>query len=86
MKVTAYKTVEVECECDVGIDEVLSEFAQRADEASVAYFRRVAPALDWMTRILASVKDETIHAIPHKARQTLCDRLEAEAKRYRVGE
>lgn len=68
MKVTAYKAVDVECEVDVEIEDVIREFSQRADEATETYWRRIIPSLDWMTRILASVKDETIAAMPFAAR------------------
>ena len=84
MKVTAWKTVEVECECDVEIEQVLQEFAQRVDESSKNYYRRLVPCIDWMTRMLAKIGDETIEAMPDSARIEVTKRLSAEAERYAI--
>lgn len=84
MKVTAYKTVEVECEVDVDTDEILAEFRQRVDESSETYWRRLGPVLHVITRILADVKDDVIVAVPATARQTMHERLITEAARWDI--
>lgn len=78
MKLTVWKEVEV----DVGIDEVLEECHQRADEATETYWRRVAPAIDSATKFLANVKDEVIRAFLVSARQEIRKRLLAQLERY----
>jgi hypothetical protein len=82
MKVTAYKTVECECECDVSMDDILQEFSARQDEAEETHWRRLIPAVDAMTRILANISDDVIAAMPVAARETLRERLATQASRY----
>ena len=82
MKVTVWKDVECECECDVTTDDIIAEFSSRQDEATETYWRRLIPVLDSMTRILASIPDEVIAAMPEAACETLCERLCTQAGRY----
>ena len=82
MKVTAWKTVEVECECDVEIDDILTEFGERVDESDADYWRRMLPVVDVMTRILARIKSDTIATVHPEARATVSQRLAAEAERW----
>ena len=82
MRVTTWQTVEVQCECDVETDDIIAEFSQRQEEATETYWRRLIPALDSMTRIMASVTDETIAAMPFAACETLRERLATQAARY----
>jgi len=83
MKVTGWKNVEVEVEVDIEPEHILSEFRQRADEAEATYWRRLVPALDAITQILADVKDEVIEALPAEARTILRERLQVQADRYK---
>lgn len=82
MKVTAYKTVDIETEVDVEMDDIIREFSQRQDEATETYWRRIIPALDAMTRIMASIPDSVIAVFPDAACETLCERLMNQASRY----
>lgn len=82
MQVTAWKNIDLEVEVDVGIDEVIAECHQRADEATETYWRRVAPAINAATKFLAAVKDEVIRAFPVKARQEIRKRLLEQLERY----
>lgn len=83
MKVTAYKTVEVECEVDVEPEDIVREFGQRAGEASAKYFRRLIEAMDSMTRIMDGIGADVIAAMPERARTVIGERLEAQAARWR---
>lgn len=82
MKVTMYKTVDVEAEVDVDIDDIIAEFSQRVGEADETYWRRTITALDSMTRIFAKLPDNVIAAFPKDAKNTLHDRLLTQAHRY----
>ena len=84
MQVTAYKTVDIEVEVDVEIDNVLQEFAARKDEATPTYFRRLLPAIDCMLRIFMGIPDSVIFAMPDKIKKIICDKLKSEAARYEV--
>ena len=82
MKITAWKTVEVECECDVETEQIVNEFAVRVDESAPDYWRRMLPALDCMTLALARISDETIAAVVESARIEVHKRLVAEVTRW----
>ena len=82
MKVNAYKTIDVEFEAEIELEDVLRECGQRIDESEAQYFRRLAPAIDWMTRILANIKPEVIAAFPESSRAIVRWRLLAEAERW----
>ena len=82
MQVTAYKTVEIETEIEININDIIHEFSARRDEATETYWRRLVPALDAMTRIMANIPDEVIAAMPDAACETLCERLMNQAMRY----
>lgn len=82
MQVTAYKTVDIECEVEIDMDDILSEFSQRADESGDTYWRRLMSAMDTMTRIMAKISDETISAMPASSCNILCERLAIQAARY----
>lgn len=82
MQVTACKSVDIECEVEIDMDDILAEFSQRQDEATDTYWRRLVSAMDAMTRIMANVTDETIAAMPNAACETLCERLMNQASRY----
>ena len=82
MIVRVCKTIDVDAEVNVDIEDVLAEFSQRIDEADGDNHRFILPTLDWMTKIMASVKDETIANFPQEARAILCGRLTAQAVRY----
>ncbi len=86
MKVTAYKTVDIEAEVEIDMDDIIQEFSMRQDEATETYWRRLVPALDAMTRIMANIQDEVIAAMPNAACQTLCERLTKQACRYERAE
>ena len=82
MQVTVYQTVYVECVCDVHMDDIVAEFERRKDESTEHYWRRLIPALDAMTRIMAGVPDDVIAAIPLEANMILRLRFSAEVERY----
>lgn len=82
MKVTIYKTVDVEAEAEVNLDDILNEFKQRIDEASEAYWRRTTAAVDYMTRTLAALPDEVIACYPVAVRKTIHERLLVQGERY----
>lgn len=82
MKVTAWKTVEVECEVDVELEDMLNEFAQRVDESSQDYWRRMLPAMDRMTRIMERISDETIDAVKSEHRWVIKQRLQEQCERW----
>ena len=82
MKVTAWKTVEVECECDVEINDMLSEFSQRVEESTADYWRRMLPAVDRMTRIMELIGDETIAAVKSEHKAIIKQRLTEQAARW----
>ena len=82
MQVTAYKTIEIETEGEIDTEDILREFSMRQDEATATYWRRLIPALDAMTRIMANVPDDVIAAMPDAACETLCERLMDQASRY----
>lgn len=76
MKVSTYKTVEIECEVDVELADVIAELANRTDG------KRLMEMLDWLTRILAGIPDEAIEAIKPLIRERICERLMNQARRY----
>lgn len=82
MQVTAYKTVEIETEVEIGMDDIIAEFSMRQGEATETYWRRLVPAIDAMTRIMANIPDEVIAAMPNAACETICERLMNQAMRY----
>lgn len=84
MKITAYKTVDIECEVDVETDAIIAEFSQRVGEADKYYWRRALPAIDCITRILGEVKDEVIAAVPPIGREVVVKRLLEQAERWKV--
>ena len=86
MKVTAWKTIEVEVECEVETDAIIAEFSQRVGEADKDYWRRALPAIDCITRILGEVKAEVIAAVPENGRAVVVARLIAEVDRWKVKE
>ena len=82
MQVMAWKNVDIETEVTIEMDDIIAEFSQRQDEATETYWRRLIPALDSMTRIMASIPDEVIAAFPDAACEQLCERLMTQASRY----
>lgn len=82
MKVTTYKTVDVECECDVEIEDFVNELESRVNEADSQYWRRLLPAMDAITRIMARIPDEVIKSFPQEAREILAGRLTHEGARW----
>ena len=82
MKVTTWKTVEVECECEVEMDDMLNEFSQRVEESSSEYWRRMLPAMDRMTRIIERISDETIAGVKSDHRVIIKTRLIEQAARW----
>jgi molecular chaperone GrpE (heat shock protein) len=80
--VTIWKTIEVQAEAEVSIDDMIREFGARKDEASADYYRRLIPAIDAMTRILSGIPDEVIHEIPERARRVISERLRRDAERF----
>lgn len=82
MKVTTWKTVEVECECDVEIEDILIEFGERVDESQHDYWRRMMPAIDCITKILARVSYETIATVKPEVREIVRQRLSDQAARW----
>lgn len=86
MRVNAWKNIDVEVEVEVDLNTVLSEFFDRAKEATPDYYRRFLPVLDSVTKILAKMSDDVIAALPSEARKILCERLQGQAKRYALSE
>jgi hypothetical protein len=80
--VRAWKTVEVECECDIGTEQIINEFSERVDESAPDYWRRLLPAIDCMTRALARISDDTIVAMSVVDREEVRKRLQCEAERW----
>ena len=83
MKVRAYKTIDVDFEADIDIDDVMAEMSERIKEGGRAW---LCCALDCLTRMLNRVGPEAINGLPPDARRILAERLAGEAKRYAVGE
>lgn len=82
MKVRTCKTIDLDVEVDVDLNDVITEFFERVDEATEDYWRGVVSALDWMTKIMASITDDTIKAMPESVKEILCERLMRQAGRY----
>jgi hypothetical protein len=82
VKVSAYKTMDVEFEADVSLEDVLSEFGNIIEESKGTQVNRLTSVLDWMTKLLAAVPDEAIAAMKPQAREYLCERLMDQASRY----
>lgn len=80
IKVRTYKTVEIDCDVEVSIEDVLDEFGRRIDEDPDK--RWLLSTLDWITRMLARVPGEAIEGLPAEGRTILCERLMTEAGRY----
>ena len=82
MKVTTWQTVEVECECEVEMDDMLDEFSQRVDESSAEYWRRMLPAMNRMTRIMERISNEAIAGVKSDHRVIIKTRLIEQAARW----
>lgn len=82
MKITAWKNIDVEVECDVTAEQIIAEFQQRRDELEGAYWRRFIEAAAVMIRIIESLPDSTLAKIPALTRQVIHDHLKAEAARW----
>ncbi len=59
MKVNVYKTVDVECECDVSLDDCINEFFDIA-EKDKEMPRRLLLAVDAATKILDRITPEMV--------------------------
>lgn len=81
MNVTVQKTLDVECECDVTLDDILRELDVYVEEGRELPNRLIG-ALDYLTRILGGVTDVCIAAMPHKCRIAIANRLRCELERY----
>ena len=80
--VSAWKTMDIEVEVDVSIDEVLAELNQLAEEGTGEYYRRAGAVMDACTRILAKIGDDVIAKLPDSAKATMRERLGKELVRY----
>lgn len=82
VRVNTCKTVDIEVEVDVDIEEVFAELHERVKVSDGLYWRSVAPVLDDCTKILAMVSDDVIAQLPAFARATMRERLAKELVRY----
>ncbi len=82
MLVRTWKTVDVECECEIAEYEILHIFSQKVDESTPDYWGRMLPVLHYITKILAEIPDETIQAVRVEHRCEVHKRLELQAKRW----
>jgi|GEM_PF-6226250 len=82
MRCTIVKSIDVEAEVDVDIDDLFGELFDRIDSSLPESVRQLLPSLDVATKLLARVTDEHIAAMPPKARVELLKRLTEQAKRY----
>ena len=85
MKVKTCANVDVVCEVEVDLADVLREFAEQielchADKAP----RRLAGTMDQLTRVLASISDEMIASMKPEHTSIIRDRLMTESARYPV--
>lgn len=85
MKVTVWKTIDVECECDIDADDMIAELAGRIgdDQSDENYWRQMLPALSRLIRIVQSIKDESIVALRPEHVAIIHAHLAKEAERWR---
>lgn len=89
MRVTAQKTIDVQIEVDVDLDEVIAEWFGAIELPGDAVdgrgpVRRIYSVLDSATKLLAKVPDAAIDAAPYEANCEMVRRLEAELARYKA--
>lgn len=82
MKISTWKNIEVEVECEVSTDDILNEFSQRIQESSADYWKRMLPAMDFMTRMMANISDETIASVKPEHREIIKSRLIEQSARW----
>ena len=85
MRVKTCANVDVECEVDVDLNEVLREFAEQMEECDKHKLPiRIAGTMDQLTRVLASISDEMIAAMKPAHIAVIRDRLVTESARYPI--
>lgn len=85
MKVTAFANVDVDCEVEVDLNDVLREFAEQIEECNEHKLPiRLAGTMDQLTRVLAIVSDEMIAAMKPEHTAIIRDRLVTESARWPV--
>jgi len=82
MRVRACKTVDLDFEVDININDVLAECVELFDTADGEYWRQAVSALDLTTRVLGCMSDEAIASIPEYVKKVIRERLMAQAARY----
>lgn len=85
MKVKAFANVDVDCEVEIDLNDVLREFAEQIEECNeVKLPIRLASTMDQLTRVLASISDEMIAAMKPEHTAIIRDRLVTESARWPV--
>ncbi len=82
MRIRSCKTIDVEFEADVNVDDLLYEMGARIDEGE-DFPRRLVSTIDVLTRMLARVEGDWIAAMKPEHRAEIANRLEAQLGRYR---
>lgn len=87
MKIQTWVVVEKEIDVNVEIDDILRAFADELGKHDADTMpRRLTATLDYYTRVLTIVSDESIAQMKPAHRETIAMRLRAQADRYRVQE
>jgi len=81
MLVTVYKTVDIETEVSVDIDELVQEINSRVDEAEPQHHRRLVEGIASMLGIFLKIDQRVI---PPATRQLIFEKLTEAAKRFEV--
>ena len=85
MRVKAFANVDVDCEVEVDLSDMLREFAEQIEECNENKLPiRLAGTMDQLTRVLASINDEMIAAMKPEHTSIIRDRLMTESARYPV--
>ena len=83
VRVSTCKTVDIECEVDVDLDDVLTERWREVEEGkAIDRWRLVTGPIDTATRLLASVPESLIEEFPPFAVHEIVRRLKEELERY----
>lgn len=81
-RVKCFKTIDLEFDADVDIDDVIAEMQTRVEDMNGEKWCPARWVLDPCTRILAGLTDEWIAGLPESARAEVHRRLTEQAKRY----
>lgn len=87
IEIYAEEMVEITKRVDVSIDDLISELWARVGrlQENPKRFLIAGPVLDSVTKILASVPDQTIAELSPEGRAEMRKRLIAELERYTAG-